>query len=253
MAFLPIRVPTDLQRLALNTTREDHWLEFKREPHARSDQGRVELARDVAQFANASGGVLVIGADEVVHVLSGWQTVPNPDDFIHWADDVVKGHLAPVPSIEPHVLQVPSDETVVALNVPPSLPLIARRQGDGFEFPIRAGDSRRYMTLIEVEARMQNDERLARLRLEQIGEGDSVTLDGQTRGISERGWKVTGVDDHVVSLATGALHVDVPLAYVQAVYRTREPDAAWVVALSARIERIGAGSGAPEHLLVRKI
>ncbi len=62
MPYVPIRVPADLQRLVVNMTRENQWLEFKREPQTRNDQGRAECARDVGQFANASGGVLVVGA-----------------------------------------------------------------------------------------------------------------------------------------------------------------------------------------------
>ena len=238
MAYIPIRTPADLQsRLVIGTTREDHGLEFKRQPQARTDAGRVECARDVAQFANGSGGVLVVGANEAAHVLSGWQTVANPDDYIHWVNDVVNGHLTPAPVVEAHTVQVPSGETVVVLNVPPSLALIARRQGDGFEFPIRAGDSRRYMTLMEVEARMQNKERAMKLRIEAIPATAPIGLDAFVREIGHNDWRVAGVDDDVVRLAKNDAELVAPLAYVDAVYKAGEPDAEWIIRLPCYISK----------------
>jgi hypothetical protein len=259
MAYEPIRTPDDVtRRLIVHGTREDHYLDLKGldgngHIYNHNHDGTRECARDVAQFANGSGGNLVLGAAEQDHVLREFQDVPDPDAVVRWIDDVLKDNLVPVPPVEPHVVRLTDGPRIIVINVPPSPRLIARRSRDAYEFPVRAGDSKRYMTLMEVEARMQNNERLSRLRLEQIRNLDRVTLDAPTRGIHERGWTVTGVNDDVVSLAIGALHVDVPLAYVQAVYRTQEPDAAWVLALSARIERIGGSGGNPEHLLVRKI
>jgi Putative DNA-binding domain len=249
--YLPIRAPADLGRLVVNTTREDHWLEFKREPQTRNEQGRVECARDVAQFSNALGGVLLVGADEAAHVLSGWQAVPNPDDYIHWVDDVVKGWLTPVPTVEPHTLQVPGGQTVIALNIPPSLALIGRRQGEGFEFPIRAGDSRRFMTLMEVEARMQNKERAMRLRIEKIPQDATIGLDARVQGTNHHDWRVVAVDDDAVTLSRGALNAVVPLAYVEAVQRANEQGAEWMIGLSCAVQAIPMG-GQPTQILVRK-
>lgn len=255
MAYAPIRTAADLAaRVVPGQTREDDYMDFKADPWARNDAGRRECAADVAQFANASGGAILLGAPEQDHVAVGFKDVPEPEELPRWIGDVINRQLEPVPPIEPHVIAVPGGTRVVVVNVPPSPVLIGRKTGEGYEFPIRAGDGKRYMTLMEVEARMRNNERLARLRLEQIRpDRDLVILDAPTRGTSDRGWNVTRVDDHVVSLAMGALHVDVPLAYVEAVYRTPEPGVAWVIALSAQIERVGPSGGSPEHLLVRKM
>jgi len=236
MPYLPIRTVNDVaQRLLIGTTREDDWLDFKREPHARGDQGRAECARDIAQFANASGGVLVIGADESAHVHSGWQAVPNPDDFIRWMHDVVNGQLTPGPVVEPTALQTPSGETAVIVNIPPSLVLVARRQGEGFEFPIRAGDSRRYMTLMEVEDRMQNKERAMKLRIGAIPSDAPVGLDAFVRQIGHNDWRVAGVDDDVIRLVKNGAELVVPLAYVDAVYQAGEPEAQWIIRLPCYI------------------
>ena len=43
---------------------ETPGLEFKRQPYATDDRGRKEFASDVASFANAHGGTLLIGMDE---------------------------------------------------------------------------------------------------------------------------------------------------------------------------------------------
>jgi hypothetical protein len=221
----------------VGTTREDHWLDFRREPHTRAE----DCARDVAQFANASGGVLVIGADEAGHVLSGWQAVPGPDEYIRWVDEIVKGHLTPVPVVEPVIIQIPGAEMVLILNVPPSPALIARRQNDGFEFPIRAADSRRYMTLLEVEARMNARERLTRLRIEQFGHNDQIALDAMMYNIDHYGWNLVCVDDDTLRLKKGALEAVIPLTYVDAVYPANSPHARWVLDLSCYITRVTQG------------
>ena len=52
---------TDLMALiGLSETQE---LEFKKEPFERNDEGTREMLRDVASFANASGGYIVIGVE----------------------------------------------------------------------------------------------------------------------------------------------------------------------------------------------
>jgi predicted HTH transcriptional regulator len=40
---------------------ETEWIDFKREGYAKTDRGKLELAKDVASFANAGGGILVLG------------------------------------------------------------------------------------------------------------------------------------------------------------------------------------------------
>lgn len=40
---------------------ETDWLDFKRQAYAKTEHGKFELAKDVAAFANADGGILVLG------------------------------------------------------------------------------------------------------------------------------------------------------------------------------------------------
>jgi hypothetical protein len=182
----------------------------------------------------------VIGSQEHDHVVQAFKDVPAPEDLNRWIADVLNGQLEPVPPIEPHTITVTAGTRVLAVNVPPSLPLIARRTGEGYEFPIRAGDGKRYMTLMEVEARMGNRERLMKLRLQEIRQVDLVTLDAHipAGGVDAREWRIEKVDDHAVTLVKGAYHVDVPLSYVEAVYRTNERGAAWVIAMDCHVQEV---------------
>src|SRR5262249_43514234 len=192
-----------------------------------------------AQFSNASGGDLVIGAYENNHVVDSFADVSDPDGHIHWIADVLKGNLEPVPPIDPHVISAPAGERLVVIGVPPSPVLIARKSGEGYEFPIRGADGKRYMTLIEVEARMGDRERLMKLRIHQIPRYAQVSLDAHLPPeVHPREWSVEKVDDHTVTLAKGALRVDVPLSYVEAVYPTNEQGATWVIAMDCWIQQI---------------
>jgi hypothetical protein len=248
--YVPIRTTEQAtERLVVGTSREDHWLEFKRDPYGRTDRDRIECARDVAQFSNASGGVLVFGADEQDHVLAGFAPVSDTGDELQWIDDIVKGRLTPVPPIEPHVLAHGSVGALLIINVPASPVLIARRAADQYEFPVRAGASKRYMTLVEVEARMQNRERLVKLRLEEVRPEQHILLDANVGGTDPAGWTLERLDDHTATLSKGALHLPIPFAYVEAVYRTTEPGNDWVMALSCHVQYL-AGQG--QHLRVRK-
>lgn len=223
--------------LVVGATREDHWLDFKGldengRSYAEGRKGQRECARDVAQFANAAGGTLVIGAEEDGHVLLGFRSVPRAHDLLRWIDETVKGALEPVPAIDPYVIETAGGESVIALNIPPALSLVARRSDEKYEFPIRTADARRYLRLAEVEARMQGRERMTSLRIEQIGPDKSVGLDAQIRGADHNEWRVRAVDDNVVRLSKGVLEVVVPLIYVDAVYQAGELGAEWVLSLS---------------------
>lgn len=145
--------------------------------------------------------------------------------------------LTPVPPIDIVILQPERGIDVVVVNVPPSPVLVARVQGDYYEFPIRAVDSKRYMPLLEVEARMGNNERLMSLRLERVDSSHRVVLDVDST-LDTRDWRVESVDDHTVRLRKSAMSLDVPLSYVTAVYPTPEEGADWVVALDCKIQEV---------------
>src|SRR5262245_63070330 len=159
MPYQPIRTSDDLAvRLILGATREDHWLDFKGldatsgRPYRNNDECRL----DVAAFANVDGGSIVIGAEETGHVLARFISVPNAHDVVRWIDEVLKEKLEPMPAIEPYVLHASGGEEIVSINVLPSIRLIGLRSDDWYRFPVRTVDSRRYLTIAEIEARMQD-------------------------------------------------------------------------------------------------
>jgi hypothetical protein len=115
------------------------------------------------------GGTIVIGAVERNHIFECYVSVPDPQGLLRWIDDIVKEKLEPAPTIEPYVVRGPTGEDVLVINVPPALRLVGLRSGTAYKFPVRTVDSRRYLTLAEIEVRMQDQDRAHRLRLEQIG------------------------------------------------------------------------------------
>jgi hypothetical protein len=233
MPYIPIYSLTDIRHLlVVGETREDHWLDFKSE----LGNDNRENARDIAQFANASGGTLVIGAQESAQTLSGFINIPDPPKVISRIEGIVKGHLTPVPVIEPESFEVARGVHIVVVNVPPSLALVARHdRHESYEFVIRGYESKRFMTLLEVEAQMENKERAMRLRLERIPPDAPVGLDAYVRVIGHNDWRVTGVDDDVVRLSKDDAEMVAPLAYVEAVYEAGEPEATWVIRLPCYI------------------
>jgi schlafen family protein len=249
MAYLPLSsVEEAKERLVAGVARENHWLEFK------TDLGsdNIEIARDIAQFANASGGVLIIGAVETDQALIAFNPLPDPPKLIARLDNIVKGNLTPVPVIEPHIFKMTAEATIVAVNVPPSLTLVARHEKhERYEFVIRAGESKRYMTLLEVEARMQDHERRMRLRLERIPADAPVRMDALVHGTNIHGWRVRAVTDDAVTLWIDGVSTVVPLTYVLAVYSSGEPGAEWVIALSCELHARPVAH--PNHIVVKRV
>jgi hypothetical protein len=241
MAYSPIRSLDELTaRLQVGQSSEDNCLEFKAPvpyPGKSDREDRAECACDVAQFTNASGGSLVIGADERDHVFQGFASVRNPEQLRGWINDVVTGQLRPVPVFDVQLISVDSATSCLVVNVAPHPTLIARYSEKRYQFVVRTGTSKRYLEMDEIEARMQGTERLMRHRLEKIPPRASVGLDANIRDVGHNGWRILGVDDDVVRFEKFPFidELIVPLAYVGAVYPAREADADWVVQLSCFI------------------
>jgi hypothetical protein len=56
-------------------TDESECLDFKEKPWGANQSETIELARDVAQFANQLGGSLIVGAEEESDRLKGYADV----------------------------------------------------------------------------------------------------------------------------------------------------------------------------------
>jgi len=71
---------------------------------------------------------------------------------------------------------------------------------------------------------MQSQERVHRLRLEQIGPDELVGLDAEVdQKLAQNSWRVIRMEDYVVILNIDVRDVPIPLAYVETVYRAGLP------------------------------
>ena len=124
------------QTVELSVSTESRFLEFKREygwkgATAQAKHGlALEVCRDIAQFANAQGGVLLVGISEMAAsdggaVADAIVSVPDVEGLIAWVQQPVRNHLVPATfELDSAVISVRSDK-VVAFNVPPNVHLVA--------------------------------------------------------------------------------------------------------------------------------
>ena len=182
--------------VALGKTHETRHLEFKSgygwrkasAPDAAADQAE-ELSRDVAQFANTDGGTLLVGvrerrtedgrsvADAITHL-------EEVDGFKQWVEQAIRKHLTPSTfsrSVDPVLL--PSG-TIVAINIPSSLHLVALWHADrkrGIEYLYRTDHGKEWMNPDEVERHIMNGTRATQLALKSVLEEAGRTSSGNPR------------------------------------------------------------------------
>jgi hypothetical protein len=130
-----IRNAVDFRRaVRLGETKETLHLEFKRDidgyragDDASRRKGRKEFCRDVAAFANAWGGCLLIGVEEgagpVARVAVGLQGVDDYDGRRTWIEGAIGTFLVPKVALTISDLVV-EGETIIAVNVPASEKLV---------------------------------------------------------------------------------------------------------------------------------
>jgi hypothetical protein len=150
---------TDLATLVSGQVAEDADLDFKRELYGTTDSDRRSLAGDLAALANTSGGLIVLGLDEV----NGIASVLTPQPLSEAEDlrmrQVIAGLVAPVPRFE--ISRVPSaadpSSGYYLLVVDRSLDAPhAVRVNDALRYPKRIGASTRYLTEAEVADAYRN-------------------------------------------------------------------------------------------------
>lgn len=131
MPFQPIQKREDLPEIGAR--REALNLDFKQTVEGAPV---AELAKDVAAFANASGGTVLVGANEDASsgTLQGW--VPMSKEKADAArasfDMAVRDWCSPAPVFSPEVIERESGQYVVAVNVwpYPLLPVSVRVKTD---------------------------------------------------------------------------------------------------------------------------
>jgi hypothetical protein len=134
-----------VHRLVTEQVPESEQLDFKLGRYKTTEDGRVELAKDVCAFANRRGGVLVLGVAENNGKASKalpLERVGDPD--ARHVRNVLGSWCAPVPDID--VIPVPAEpgqsEGFVLVVVPPSARAphaVAPPQTNSFSWPVRRG------------------------------------------------------------------------------------------------------------------
>ena len=156
--------PDDLLGVA-----ETSWLDFKRSPYdLASAKGKFELCKDVAAFANAHGGLLVLGvraekkSNQALEVATSFHPFPQDRADVVQYIDIMNEYLRPRVEISHHWYRDPDRSTAgtdlyyLVLEVEP-LPELSRyvlvrklindkgKLAEGLAVSVRHGDRTVYM------------------------------------------------------------------------------------------------------------
>lgn len=109
----------DLAALASGSQREGRRWEFKRDQYQWNDEGTREFLADVSSFANAGGGMLLIGIDDEDGCASEVVGVCGPvDDALQRMTQKVRTGLDPrVSGVEMRAIPVHDNRNVLAIRV----------------------------------------------------------------------------------------------------------------------------------------
>lgn len=152
-----------------------------------------ELGKDVAALANAMGGTILVGAQEVASALDGYAPLSETDanETIHAVEQAVRDRCSPSPVVSQN--KVPLDVGfVVAINVSPfpGQPVGVRLRsdrteghgGDAWTFPVRIGTQTKFFRPEQLAMLMSAEYRRIAILLNEIKPGDEVLLTTPNRG-----------------------------------------------------------------------
>lgn len=133
-------------------TLEQAWLDFKAQPTNEAH----ERAKDVAAFANAMGGTLIVGAAEQNGTLVRYVpiTTAQANQVVRDYHEAVRDRVRPAPIFETHTLDREGGKVVV-VNVQPfpgqAVAVELKRPDetklpDAFRFPVRVGTQTDFIT-----------------------------------------------------------------------------------------------------------
>lgn len=175
--FTPIDSANFFTRIQIGSTAENKWLEFKT---AYSKEDPLELARDIAQFANTEGGTLLFGVSEEkdstgkLNVAKEFVGVSDVDRLKQAIEQAIQNHITPS-TFRPvsETIKCQDSKVVVALNVPPSRHVIyvCKREDQGHEKSQkhlieclhRTNHGKDWMNPDELERHLMNGSRAAKL------------------------------------------------------------------------------------------
>ncbi len=246
----PITTPKQLPNVG---DAEQTWLDFKVRV---ATANRYELAKDVAAFANASGGTLVVGAADASDRLSAYRPLTKDEarETAKAYEEATRDRVTPLPVIQIEILPY-GDGYVVTVNVHPFPGQgvgVAIKKGDNgndkedlFHYPFRVGTQTKFITPGLLP--MFTDARIRRIAilLEQAT-GSNVEIYVHPRPWeSNESKRLTGnvsrVDVPTNTLELGYLNggknIKVPLDLVEAVC---DGYGGWQVFLDGYLDEIGS-------------
>lgn len=174
--------------LVADQVNESLTVEFKRDMPYTQPRDRIEVAKDIAAMANAAGGWIIYGVDELVvgsppmRVAAATVPLTGPPDAARWVDDVVAGNVTPRPRVRIRELSTTGGLFVVVYvhSSATQLHMVADR------YYRRSEQGARPMTEPEVR---QAYELITRERSEAASYGRSVMVEEQT-GAPEHGFLI---------------------------------------------------------------
>jgi len=242
MAWKPITTAAELAAITVGTE-ESEMLDFKRDGYSGGQAGR-EIARDVAQFANAFGGTILIGADEADDKLTGLPGIPDAAKERSKVEKAAFANLEPRVAPDVRVIDRPGGDPVLAVNVPAFPGVVGVRvNAERWEFPVRRGTDRHYLTFGEAEKMLTQDRR-GRLLIESIPEASwsRITVDAYLRKIPRGGWTLKTLETHCVVLACpGNQHIEIPYSFIKAVWPSGGDR--FTISMDVAITRVSSPSG----------
>jgi hypothetical protein len=150
-SFMPILARADLPQEGPRP-RELYTRDFK---ETMSHENLPELAKDIAAFANALGGSLIVGTNEDCADTLSYSGISKgyaEKLVVAVASVTTGGYLSPQPIVEPVTLVLGSDSsagrTILVVNVwpYPDQPVGARsKEAHAWRFPLRVGDQTRFL------------------------------------------------------------------------------------------------------------
>jgi len=238
---------------------ERQWFDLK---STMDPDARAEMAKDVAAFANALGGAIIIGAKEgpTEPDYSSPLAEKHAEKVALAFDQVVRDYCRPSPVV--HVRTIPSPDSpgkvVLVVNIEPAVdqPIAARHavDRDAWRFPVRVGRDTEFLFPEQLPLYMNSKARRAKLLLlRALSAGGDIDLicvpsGGSKHNTMQAGdrdvFKLEAVDRdggggallRDVSGQFGHQSIVVPLDDVEGVWLQR--DGRWAMRISGRLEQV---------------
>ena len=122
--MLTLNTKAQLDALHAGNVKESLTLEYKASPaiDKRDDTKKIEMARDVAAFANAEGGQIVYGMTEQDHAPAGLDEGFDPRAYPEiWFEQVLQQHITPtISGLRPRHVLLENGNVAVVIDIPPT-------------------------------------------------------------------------------------------------------------------------------------